>query len=242
MRAGEVEERVCPLCSGLRLDSCSGVDEGAAFDVRASAPTPSVRAFVHAHGRDYFECLRCGLVFLAPEQRLSSVAERAHYGSHDNRPDDPRYRAFLARVATPLVAQLPPGASGLDYGSGPGPTLSVLLEEQGFSVALYDPFFAPDPEPLERTYDFVTCTEAAEHFFEPGREFARLDALLRPGGWLGLMTELVPDERPFPDWYYARDPTHVSLFRATTLDFLARRFGWVRQEADRNAFLFRKGT
>jgi 16S rRNA G1207 methylase RsmC len=33
----------------------------------------------------------------------------------------------------------------LDFGCGPGPTLSILLAEQGQQVDLYDPFYHDDP-------------------------------------------------------------------------------------------------
>ena len=53
---------------------------------------------------------------------------------------------------------------------------------------LYDPFFFPNEEIFSKTYDFITCTEAAEHFFNPNKEFDLLDKLLKKDGWLGVMT------------------------------------------------------
>lgn len=200
----------------------------------------AVRLFARAHGRDYFECEVCELVHLAPAQRPGSAAERAHYGTHQNDPEDAGYRAFLARVAVPLAERLSRGAEGLDYGSGPGPTLSRMLEEQGFSVTLYDPFFAPDSRVLRATYEFITCTETAEHFFCPGDEFNRLDGLLRPGGWLAVMTELARPETEFAQWRYARDPTHVCFYRAVTMRWIAARFGWHLEWPHPNVALFRK--
>ena len=65
----------------------------------------------------------------------------------------------------------------------PVPALAAMLTEAGHRMALYDPFFAPDPAPLA-VYDFVTCTEAAEHFHHPAAEFARLRAWCGPAaGW-----------------------------------------------------------
>lgn len=199
-----------------------------------------VRSFAHAHGRDYLECDVCGLVFLAPGQRLGPEAERGRYETHENDPADPRYRAFLNRLAAPLARRLRPGAEGLDYGSGPGPALSVMLEEQGFPMEVYDPFFAPGTEPLERTYDFITCTETAEHFFHPDAEFDRLDRMLRPGGLLAVMTEMLREERDFGQWYYARDPTHVCFYRPRTMEWIAARFGWSLEVPHPNVALFEK--
>ena len=107
-----------------------------------------VQAFAYAHTRRYLECFECGLIHLAPEYRLEPLAELARYATHENDPADADYRTFLGRLATPLAKQLPIGAEGLDYGCGPGPTLSLMLEEQGFIMAIHDPFFAPDPTAL----------------------------------------------------------------------------------------------
>lgn len=101
-----------------------------------------------------------------------------------------------------------------------------MLREAGHSIALYDPFFAPDPAPLQEHYDFITCTEAAEHFHDPAREFERFDALLRPGGWLGLMTCFQTDDAQFARWHYRLDPTHVVFYRESTVRWLTRHFGW----------------
>jgi hypothetical protein len=196
------------------------------------------RPFAEAHGRRYFDCGVCRLVHLAPADRPDAAAELAHYGTHRNDPADPGYRAFLDRLATPLAERLAPGAAGLDFGSGPGPALAIMLRERGFRVDTYDPFFAPDPEPLGRTYDFVTCTETAEHFFCPGDEFRRLAGLLRPGGWLGVMTEWVPEDRPFGEWRYARDPTHACFYRPATLIWIAARHGWRLEIPRRGVALF----
>lgn len=160
--------------------------------------------------------------------------------THQNNPSDLRYRHFLDRLASPLIAQLPPGAHGIDIGSGPGPTLSVMLQEQGFPTETYDPYFAPNPLVLERTYDFVTSTEAVEHFYHPSKEFVLFDNLLRPGGWLGIMTEMLIDEHPFEKWHYPRDPTHVSFYRARTLQWIADRFGYTVEFPRTNVVLMRK--
>ena len=201
---------------------------------------PAVRTLATVAGRDYFTCDACGLAFMSPEHFPSADDERRHYGTHQNDPADVRYRAFLSRVADPLVPRLRSGAEGLDYGSGPGPTLSVMLRERGFAVRDYDPFFAPEDDALARTYDFITCTETAEHFHRPAEEFARLDALLRPGGWLAVMTEILDADDRFAAWWYVRDPTHVCFYRRATMDWIARWRGWEAVAPSKNVTLFRK--
>jgi hypothetical protein len=200
----------------------------------------TARAFARVGERDYFSCDTCGLVHLARSQRLSREHEHAHYNTHENSPVDVRYRAFLNTLAAPLIERLPTGAEGLDFGSGPGPTLSVMLAEQGFQTSTYDPFFAPDRRVLNRTYDFVSCSETIEHFFDPGEEFRRLDGLLGPRGWLGIMTTVLRTDEDFPSWHYHRDPTHVSFFRVDTLEWIAARYGWTLVRPHVNVALFQQ--
>lgn len=177
---------------------------------------------------------------MVPGERPEPAVERAHYETHENDPADTGYRRFLDRLAAPLVERLEGGARGLDYGAGPGPTLSLMMAERGFPTSVYDPFFAPDNAVLDDTYDFVTCTETAEHFFDPGAEFERLGGLLRPGGWLGMMTQLLMPRRVFARWRYVRDPTHVVFYRPRTLGWIADHFGWRLERPRRNVALFQK--
>ncbi len=174
--------------------------------------------------RRYFRCTTCALIFADPASRLTPEAERARYNYHQNSPADEGYRRFLNRLVTPLSARLGDAKQqGLDFGCGPGPTLSLMLEALGHTMALYDPFFAPDTSVLHRRYDFVTCTEAIEHFHTPDREWRLLLRLVKPGGWLGIMTRLVPALEMFNQWYYKSDPTHVSFFSRETFHYLAQR-------------------
>jgi cyclopropane fatty-acyl-phospholipid synthase-like methyltransferase len=185
-----------------------------------------VSAFACVRGSRYWRCNHCAATFLDPAQRPGPAAELAHYRRHRNDPADPDYRRFLARLAEPLLGKLAPGSAILDYGCGPGPALSRMLEEAGHRVSLFDPFFHPDPTPLGTRYDAVTCTEVAEHFHEPADEFDRLALLLKPGGWLALLTCWQTDDARFVHWHYRRDPTHVVFFRSSTLVHLARSRGW----------------
>jgi hypothetical protein len=190
--------------------------------------------------RRYLSCRECQLVFLSPEQRLPLDVERERYLQHNNHPDDPEYRKFLDRLLTHLKPNLQEGEKGLDYGAGPGPTLSLMLEEQGFTMNIYDPFFAPDPASLDQVYDFITCTETVEHFFCPAEEFARFNSMLRPGGWLGIMTEMLKADQEFEKWWYHRDPTHVSFYRKETMRWIGRKYGWEAVFPGRNVTLFQK--
>ncbi len=193
-----------------------------------------------AHERRWFDCGNCGLVFTHPDDRLDPAAEAARYRMHQNDPADPGYRQFLSRVVNPLVPLLGEGAEGLDYGSGPGPTLSMIMTEQGFSMLDWDPLFAPDSAPLARLWDFVTCTETVEHFHAAADDYLKMRTLVRPGGWLAVMTEPLPGGVELDDWWYARDPTHVSLHREETFRWLARDWGWRVRHPSHSVWIFQR--
>tara|TARA_R110002110_G_C13470513_1_gene720815 strand:- start:52918 stop:53562 length:645 start_codon:yes stop_codon:yes gene_type:complete len=179
-------------------------------------------AYARDRRREYLQCQRCDLVYVPPAYYLAREAELAEYQLHENTVHDAGYRRFLSRLAQPLVERLPAGARGLDFGCGPGPALAQMLREQGFEVALYDPFFAPDERPFEQVFDFICATEVVEHLHRPGWELQRLWSLLAQGGWLGVMTKLVLGQEAFARWHYKNDPTHVCFFSRTTWQWWAQ--------------------
>lgn len=190
--------------------------------------------------RCYFQCPECRLIFADPASHLDAAAEKAIYDLHRNDPADAGYRRFLGRLAAPLLTRLAPGMRGLDFGCGPGPALSPLLREAGMHMADYDPFYAPDPALLECEYDFVTCSEVVEHFRQPAADWERLVATVRPGGWLGVMTQLVISPERFRHWQYKNDPTHVAFHSAQTFAWIGARFGFDVERADTAVMLLRK--
>ena len=191
---------------------------------------PGEALYTTKAGTRYANCRTCGLAWMRPQDRLSREAERAHYTTHKNSPEDPRYRRFLSQLWEPLKKRLPVGASGLDYGSGPGPTLHLMAREDGFSCTHYDPFFSPDRDRLDCRYDFITCSETAEHFHDPRAEYSRLHGRLRPGGWLAIMTLRLPSPDAFPDWFYWQDPTHACFYQDATFHWISRQYGFSEPE------------
>ena len=199
-----------------------------------------VSHFTTIDAQTYWRCSECHAIFLDHTQFPSASAEHAHYLEHDNRTDDPAYRNFLSRLANPLSTLLKPGDKGLDFGCGPGPTLAAMLSEQGFSMALYDPFFHPDKSSLQTQYDFITCTETAEHFHHPFAEFDRLDHLLKPLGHLGVMTCFATQGSDFKNWHYRRDPTHVVFYCEMSFRVIAAQREWHCQIPAKDIVLFTK--
>ncbi|WP_435011645.1 class I SAM-dependent methyltransferase [Tundrisphaera lichenicola] len=180
------------------------------------------------------------MVSADPGSYLDPIAERAYYDLHENDPSDHGYRRFLGRLSGPLEARLGKGSLGLDYGCGPGPTLSIILRESGMLMDDYDPIYRPNPAVLERNFDFVTCTEVVEHFRRPAEDWTRMTGLLRPHGWLGVMTKVVINRERFAGWHYKADPTHVSFYSPATFDWLGARFGLTVERVDRDVYLFQK--
>ena len=196
--------------------------------------------FTRIDERDYYACAVCEARFLGPADYPSPVEERAHYELHENNLFDVGYRKFLSKLSLPLLEKLSPGLSGLDYGCGPGPALAEMMREAGHRMALYDPFFHPDPAPLNETYDFITCSETVEHFHQPADEFARLDTMLRPGGWLAVMTCFQTDDARFKGWHYRKDPTHVVFYRPATFQVIAAAHGWSLEIPVKDVVLMRQ--
>ncbi len=216
-QASSIDAMQCPLCGGH-----------------------SIAAYHADQRRDYLQCPLCGLVFVPAYQQLSQQDEKAIYDQHQNCADDQGYRQFLKRLIDPLLDRLEAGSQGLDFGCGPGPTLSVMMEEQGHIMALYDLYYANNPAVLERQYDFITSTEVIEHLAHPGAELQRLWSLLAPGGYLGLMTKQVKDRKSFANWHYKNDLTHISFFARQTFAYLGQQWGSTPEFIGADVIIFRK--
>lgn len=188
--------------------------------------------------RSYFECNCCGLIYVPSAEHVSREDELAVYGLHENSPDDPDYRRFLSRVSAPVTERVPRGSRGLDFGCGPGPTLSVMLEEAGYPTACFDPYFADDTSVLDVSYDFVVCTEVVEHFCRPAQSWQQLFGLVRPGGLLAVMTCRTDTISAFGSWYYRTDPTHVAFYSDDTMRWLAEHYEAEAEFIDDRVTLF----
>ena len=181
--------------------------------------------FFQADKQQYYQCPQCALIVMDPDGYLSKEQEKREYDLHQNSPDDQRYRKFLSRLALPLLDLLEPSRRrGLDYGCGPGPTLSAMLEEAGCRMSLFDPFYFPSTSVFAGVYDFITCTEVFEHFKNPAKELELVLSLLEPKGCLAVMTKLSTGRADFSRWHYRFDATHVSFFSRGTFRFIADRY------------------
>eukprot|EP01124_Arcella_intermedia_P025662 TRINITY_DN4637_c0_g1_i1.p1 TRINITY_DN4637_c0_g1~~TRINITY_DN4637_c0_g1_i1.p1 ORF type:complete len:293 (-),score=46.43 TRINITY_DN4637_c0_g1_i1:2-880(-) len=180
------------------------------------------------YSAEYWKCKECALVFMDKSSYLTKEKEKERYDTHNNNPNDQGYVKFLRRVADPLLIEI--GAEpkvGLDFGCGPGPCLSKLLEEHKHTVHLYDPFYFPDRAPLRpEAFDFITCTEVIEHVKDPAEVFGELRAWLKEGGVLAMMTSFVVERSKFDNWYYHRDQTHICFYSPETFNWVAKKWGF----------------
>ena len=177
--------------------------------------------------RDYFRCEYCQLVFVPKSFHLSPEQEKACYDLHENNNSSVGYRRFLARMFDPIAARIAPAALGLDFGCGPGPVLAEMFVKAGFTMRLFDLYYANHPDVIDvqknaECYDFITATEVVEHLSDPHTVLNNLLALLRPGGVLGVMTKQVKDQESFKNWHYIRDHTHIAFFSRATFAWLAQ--------------------
>jgi SAM-dependent methyltransferase len=172
--------------------------------------------------RDYWQCHECQLIFVPRHFFLTSAEEKAEYDKHQNDSNDNRYRGFLTRIAQPVWERQPRGSRGLDFGCGPGPTLSLILREKGLDVVDFDPIYVPDANVWQRRYDFITASEVLEHCHDPRMELERLWQILRPNGLLAIMTKRTRDKQSFATWHYKNDPTHVMFYNEATFAWMAR--------------------
>jgi len=175
--------------------------------------------------RSYFRCNNCELIFVPRNEQLSPKEEKSVYDLHQNIPDDPGYRKFLQRFVTPLNESIPRHSKGLDFGSGPGPTLHLMLAELGHSCLNYDIYYAHLPELLvSGQYDFIASTEVVEHLSSPAVIFKQLFDLLKPGGCLAIMTKRSQNLERFKTWHYIQDPTHICFYNEFNLQWIANKY------------------
>ncbi|MAP53409.1 class I SAM-dependent methyltransferase [Altibacter sp.] len=174
----------------------------------------------------YWKCDNCSTVFKDRSVFLDAESEKGRYLLHENDVEDPNYQNFVAPIVKRITDTFRQGASGLDFGAGTGPVISKLLSEKGYSMQLYDPFFHPKTTVLSETYDFIVSCEVIEHFHRPLKEFKVLYNLIRPGGVLFCMTELLPKKQSFETWYYKNDPTHVVFYSEENLQWIRSHLGF----------------
>lgn len=189
-------------------------------------------------------CPNCEFIQKDASHYLTDQEEFIQYEFHENSIDDPNYVAFFEKFLNKAVfPYVPKGKRGLDFGSGPSPVLSQLMErDYGYDFTIYDKFYAPDSLYTSKTYDLITSTEVIEHIEDPLAVFKKWVSLMKEDAILSVMTLLHPEkEEDFWNWFYIRDLTHISFFSARTMAVVAERVGLEIIYCDNNRYTtFRK--
>lgn len=177
---------------------------------------------VHAKGASLGRLVE--LMEPQPEWRLLDIAAAAGHTGF----------AFAPHVAEVVVSDLV------------GEMLEVARSgatERGLDNVLFE---LADAEALpfgDRSFDAVTCRIAPHHFSDPERFLAEVVRVLRPGGWFGLVDNMVDEQasRFVNDWERRRDPSHIlalsverwiSLIEAAGLSMVASETLVKRMEFD----------
>lgn len=177
--------------------------------------------------KEYHVCSKCDCIFLDSKYYLSNEEEKYRYSKHDNHPQNSGYvkmfNDFLSIAVEPFLKE----GVALDFGCGHGPVLADILKKRGFVVDVYDYYFYPDWEPVKDKYNLVTTTEVLEHIANPHSVFEVFSEIIKPGGFLALMTLFLPKEKSkFYNWWYPKDETHIVFYNEKTISFLAEKYGF----------------
>lgn len=175
----------------------------------------------------YYRCLSCGFVSLDDKFMVNQTEEKKKYDQHNNSLENEGYvqmfEAFIDEAIAPYKQNI---HKALDFGSGPEPVLSKLLEFRGFEVDIYDLYYAPKKVYESKKYDLITSTEVFEHLSKPLDVLTLLVKHLNPQAYMALMTKFPPNEdEAFLAWWYRRDPTHISFFTPQSFEVMADKVG-----------------
>lgn len=188
--------------------------------------------YYEKEGRQYQRCSICRAVLMDKDDYPSPQQEIERYESHNNDVEDPRYQNFVSPLVEKVTQHFEADSLGLDFGSGTGPVITKMLNDQGYKVKVYDPFFDNDPNVLNLKYDYIVSCEVIEHFHDPYKEFQNLRSMLKPGGKLILKTDPYTDDQDFHAWYYKSDETHVFFYHPDTFKWIQKEFNFSQLEID----------
>lgn len=178
----------------------------------------------HPKFGSYHLCGFCEFISKDANDILDPEDELKIYENHNNSIDDPRYVEYFKKFIDACVIDfIVKEAKGLDFGSGPSPVLSRILQrDYGIKMDIYDPFYSPQKVYDGKKYDLITSTEVLEHLDDPLSYFRLFRTLLNEKGILAVKTAFHPGcAQRFLDWYYIRDKTHISFYTRKTFADIA---------------------
>lgn len=174
----------------------------------------------------YHRCPNCDLISKDESSYISIEEETKLYLYHHNSLESMDYVNYLKNFVHKAILPYHKGYQLLEFGSGPTPVLtSILKDEYGFTVQIYDKIFSKNKNYLDYQYDVITCTEVIEHIGELIPLFKEWNKLLLNNGIISVMTLFHPIENDvFLKWWYIRDKTHINFFSRRTFEVIAKMF------------------
>jgi 2-polyprenyl-3-methyl-5-hydroxy-6-metoxy-1,4-benzoquinol methylase len=198
----------------------------------------SGETFYKFKNNHFYICSNCLAIYVAKNKLPDLESEKKRYLKHYNDVNDKKYQKFVSPITTAVRKEFSIRDSGLDFGAGTGSAVSQVLQNYGYSIIEYDPFFHNYPDLLKQKYDFIASCEVIEHFHNPYKEFQLLRSLLKPSGKLFCMTNLYNDNINFHTWYYKNDLTHVIIYQKETIFWIKKMFNFKHVYIEDNLISF----
>lgn len=193
--------------------------------------------FQETKKRQYYRCPHCDSIQLEERQILDKQTEKKRYDTHNNDVFDLGYQKFVSPITQYIFRTFSSNQLGLDFGAGPGPVISKLLIDKGYQINQYDPFYQPNKDVLNHSYDYIVACEVIEHFNHPKQEFDLLKTLTHKKGQWIFMTEIYDDSIDFTEWYYKNDETHIIFYTHKTFNYLKDTYGFNHLAIDKRLII-----
>jgi len=190
----------------------------------------------------YYYCPHCEYISLDPTSILSLTEEKKAYDHHQNSLENEGYVQMFENFLDFFWTEITCKKEFLDFGSGPTPVLSELLKRRGATVTCYDKFYQPNTPFKQHSYDAITSTEVFEHLKDPLSVLSLFHGILKPQGIVALMTLFhANNQTHFKEWWYKRDPTHITFYTPKTIAIMADICGFEVVKCDeRRIIILRK--
>jgi len=181
-------------------------------------------SLLYEDNQRYFTCKVCHSIFVDENHLPDAQSEKERYELHDDNAEDAGYRKFVSPITANIEKDFLNVAKGLDFGAGTSQIITKVMQEKGYDISPYDPYFHPNKELLKKRYDYIASCEVIEHFYHPAKEFRLLKSMLKKDAKLYLMTDMYDESIEFSSWYYKNDPTHVFFYTKKTFEWIQKRF------------------
>jgi 2-polyprenyl-3-methyl-5-hydroxy-6-metoxy-1,4-benzoquinol methylase len=196
-----------------------------------------------AYGR-IVRCRKCRLVYTNPRPRPEAIAAGYRNAVDPDYSREDSSRSINAHLSLHTVKRFAHGGRLLDVGCSTGYFLNAArldFEVQGIELSEWAAKYARERLKLEvlnagleeaalpaERFDVVTLNDVIEHFADPRAALVRVQALLRPGGLLYLVTPNIESlsARLLQGRWWGLRPAHIFYFSPATLTALLRETGF----------------